>query len=261
MNRISTLVSDAITALELKPSEHRIVSKQDVLRISDLIGKEISDQDAEDCLQYLYKKNSIGPSFKSKYLTTWFCRKFCEKIGENSSTFRSFESVPSRQPISMQRPVKVPNNKTNNPIKDACNNLTEYLDSLDEETVASPDDPIIKKLVKDVLEQFERKPKAREALQKAYELVEESYRSEQAKKGEASSNVSRDRLKRTKDQRIQKLQRDVDFMMKNQSSSNAGSAMYFLLNPSWTTKSPQPPTLLKPAHNKRLKELLQNSVT
>ena len=261
MSRISTLVVDAINALELKPSDIRAVSKLDILRIADLIGKELPEQDAEDCLQYLYKKNSVGSDFKSKYMVAWFCRKYGERLGESPSTFRSIESTPQRQPISIHRPVKIPNNKSNNPIKDACNNLTEYLDALDEESVASPDDPIIKRLVQEVLVQFERKPKAKEALQRAYELVEETYRSEQAKKGEVSSNLSKERLKSTKERRVQKLQKDVDFMMKNQSSSNAGSAMYFLLNPSWTSKSPPPPTLLKPAHNKRLKELLQNPIS
>ena len=261
MNRISTLVSDAITALELKPSKVRAISKLDVMRVADLIGKELSEQDADECLQYLYNKNAVDTGFKNKYMITWFCRHFGEKLVESPSTFRSVDTTPQRQTISMQRPVKIPNNKTNNPIKDACNNLTDYLDSFDDENVASPDDPMVKRLIQDVLIQFERKPRAKEALQKAYELVEETYRNEQAKKGEASAIVSKERLKNTKEQRVQKLQRDVDFMMKNQSSSNAGSAMYFLLNPSWNSKSPQPPSLLKPSHNKRLKELLQNPIT
>lgn len=260
MSRLVNLISDAVIALELKPSDIRTISKLDILRIADLIGKEISDQDAEDCLQYLYRKKAVGTNFKTKYLITWFSRKFGERIAESPPTLRSIDSTSQRPIISMHRSIKIPNNKTNNPIKDACNNLTEYLEGLEEEIIASPDDPIIKKLVQDVLLQFERKPKAKEALQKAYELVEETYRSEQAKKGEASANVSKERLKKTRDQRIQKLQRDVDFMMKNQSTSNAGSAMYFLLNPSWSSKSPQPPTLLKPSHNKRLKELLQNPI-
>lgn len=261
MNRISTLVSDAIGALELKPSDIRTLSKLDILRISDLIGKDLTEAEAEDCLQYLYKKKAVGSGFKNKYLITWFCRKYGEKPVESPSTYRSIESTPRRQTISLHKPGKIPHNKSNNPIKDACNNLTDYLDSLDEDFIASPEDPVIKKLVQEVLSQFEHKPKAKEALQKAYELVEETYRSDQAKKGEVSANISKERLKSTKERRVQKLQRDVDFMMKNQSSSNAGSAMYFLLNPSWSSKSPPPPTLLKASHNKRLKELLQNPIS
>jgi hypothetical protein len=260
MNRISTLVLDAINALELKPYKIENVSKQDILRIADLIGRELSEQDTKDCLDYLEKKNAVNENFKNKYLVNWFCRRFGEKNYESPLTFRSVESTPQRHVVSMQKPVKVPKNRTNNPIKDACNNLTDYLDSLGEATVANPDDPVIKKLVQDVLAQFEKRPKAKDALQKAYELVEETYRNEQAKKGEASANVSKDRLKKTKEHRLEKLQKDIDFMMKNQSSSNSGSAMYFLLNPSWSSKSPQPPSLLKPSHNKRLKELLQNPI-
>lgn len=259
MNRISTLVSDAVHALELKPSDIRTVSKLDILRIADLIGKELSDQEAEDCLQFLYKKKSVGSNFNQKYLISWFCDKFGENRSESPNGLRSVEARRDRT-SPVQRLFKVPCNKTSNPIKDACNNLTEYLENFDEENAASPDDPVIKRLVNEVLLQFEKKPKAKEALQKAYELVEETYRTEQAKKGEASANISKDRLKKTRELRVQKLQKDVDFMMKNQNTSNAGSAMFFLLNPSWSSKSPQPPTLLKPSHNKRLKELLQNPV-
>ena len=256
---MSSLVADAIQALELKPSDIRTVSKLDILRIADLIGKELSEAEAEDCLQYLYKKKSVGSTFNPKYLVSWFARKFNDKRSASPSQFRSIETKQTPSPPPM-RSFKIPNNKTSNPIKDACNNLTEYLENFEDESLASPDDPIIKKLINDVLLQFERKPKAKDALQKAYELVEETYRTEQAKKGEAFASVSKDRLKKTRELRVQKLQKDVDFMMKNQNSSNAGSAMYFLLNPSWSSKSPQPPSLLKPNHNKRLKELLQNPV-
>lgn len=259
MNRISTLVTDAVHALELKPSDIRTVSKLDILRISDLIGKELTDLEAEDCLQFLYKKKSVGSNFDRKFLISWFCEKFGENRSESPAGVRSVETRQMRiSPV--QKQFRLPNNKTSNPIKDACNNLTEYLENFDDENIASPEDPVIKRLVNDVLLQFEKKPKAKDALQKAYELVEETYRTEQAKKGEASANVSKDRLKKTRELRVQKLQKDVDFMMKNQNSSNAGSAMYFLLNPSWSSKSPPPPTLLKPSHNKRLKELLQNPV-
>jgi hypothetical protein len=257
---MSSLVSDAIQALELKPSDIRTVSKLDIIRVADLIGKELSDNEAEECLQYLYRKKSVGSNFNSKYLIQWFMRKFNDRRSPSPAISKQSEVKSSRQ-SPPTRQFKLPNNKTSNPIKDACNNLTEYLENFDEENQASPEDPMIKKLVNDVLLQFERKPKAKEALQKAYELVEETYRSEQAKKGEAFANISKERLKKTRELRVQKLQKDVDFMMKNQNSSNAGSAMYFLLNPSWGSKSPQPPTLLKPNHNKRLKELLQNPVS
>ncbi|CAG9312226.1 unnamed protein product [Blepharisma stoltei] len=255
----SALVSDAISALELNPTDSRTVSKVDIQRIADLIGKEINDEAIEDCLQYLYSKKSIGSGFKSKYLINWFAKHYGEISSSQSPVSYQFQDRQSQVHKSVtNRSPKVPQNNTGNPVKDACNNLIQYLESLeDPDSSFIADDQNIKKLITECLTQFERKPKARQALQKAYELVEENYRSEQAKKGEEFSNLSKIRLQTTKNNRVSKLQKDVDFLMKNQPNSNIGSGIYFLLSPDWNAKPKPPTSLLRPAHNKRLKELLQ----
>lgn len=158
-------------------------------------------------------------------------------FGESTSTFspQSFQSVErqiqTKKPIT-HRSQRVPQNDTGNSVKDACNNLIDYIESLEDPDPAQiSEDQNIKKLISECLIQFERKPKAKQSLQKAYELVEENYRSEQAKKGEEFSNLSKIRLQSTRNNRVSKLQKDVDFLMKNQPNSNIGSGVYFLLSP------------------------------
>ena len=52
MSRISILVLDAINALELKPSDTRPISKIDIQKVADLIGKELTENQIAKCMKY-----------------------------------------------------------------------------------------------------------------------------------------------------------------------------------------------------------------
>ena len=146
---------------------------------------------------------------------------------------------------SLKKSPPVPRNKLKNPVTAACKNLTDYLESLSPDLTDYTEDPNVRKLISECLFEFEKNPKARAALQRAYEMVEENQKSEQAKKGEEFSNLSKMRLQSTKANRIQKLERDVDFLMRNQNSTNAGASLYFLLSPSFDVK-PKKKNILNP---------------
>lgn len=62
------LVNDAISALELKPTDSRTISKVDIQRIADLIGKDLNDEEIDQCLQNLFSKKALGSGFKPKFL-------------------------------------------------------------------------------------------------------------------------------------------------------------------------------------------------
>ena len=275
MSRLQKLITDAIDALDLAPSAKTPATKFDIMRIGTLIGHEVSDDEANDCLMFLLSHKALGARFTSELLTSWWGSKLGygveDALAPFQTTIDSFPSYPqtpkppqnhrkSDAPELVPESTRLRRQKGPKPVKLACSTLLEYLEANKEKGGDIVHDSQFKHLVNECLMIINENPTSKAAFQRAVDSFQDTQRRYQAKVGQEFAHVSRRRLEQTNTVRNEKLTRDVEFLMRNQTSANKGSAVYFLLTPSWKPRRRSPATLLKsPEENKRLQRILNNS--
>lgn len=267
-SNIETLIRDAVNVLDLKPSAKYPLSKYDIHRVADLIGKEITEERATECVNYLLSRRALGSRFRVNYLIEWWTNQ-TEPImqsfdHENRIKVRSHNSKTPRNRSVPARISLPPLRKDLSKLKvtEICQILMDKLDNIEPNpNVALVEDGCIRRLITECIEHLKRNRKAQDYLQQAFELTMEDARKEQGMLGELSSNLSRMRLYMTKKQRREQLEKDVDFLMRNQGNCNIGTALYFLLSPAVEPKPKPKKSVLKPKQAKRLREILENGVS
>lgn len=265
-SNIETLIGDAVRVLDLKPSTKYPLSKYDIQRVADLIGREISEEKAIECVNFLLSRRALGNRFKVSYLVEWWTSQSEPTMSSFDTSRMIGRSNQSKTPRNRSVPIRItlpPLRKdlTKLKIQDICQILMDKLDKLEfDPEVTLVEDAGIRRLVSECIEHIKRSRKSQDYLQKAYDLTQEDSNQEQGMLGELSSNLSRMRLYMTKKQRKEQLEKDVDFLMRNQGNSNIGTALYFLLSPSVEIKSKPKKTVLKPKQAKRVREIMENGV-
>lgn len=267
MSRLEKLIKDAIDALGLSPNAKSPVTKFDIMRIGVLIGYEIGDEEANDCLVYLLSHKALGSRFNSELLTSWWSHKLGmeqdEALAPFQTTVDSFPSYPTTPQVHRpSRPTDTLNHsdfirrhkkqKGPRPVKLACSALIHYLESNPTKTESVINEPQFKHLVNECLMVIKENPAAQAGFQRAVDSYQDTQRKQQAKLGQEFALLSSRRLRETNVVRKEKLAQDVEFLMRNQTSANKGAAVYFLLSPSYKPRR-QSPTLhhFSPESHKR----------
>jgi hypothetical protein len=276
MSRLEKLINDAIEALGMSPTAKSPVTKFDIMRIGVLIGHETGDEEANDCLMFLMSHKALGVRFSGELLTKWWNHKLGleqdEALAPFQTTVDSFPSYPhtpqmvrtSRLPESLNHSAFIQRNKKQKgprPVKLACFSLLQYLDKQSAQGEEIIHDSQFKHLVNECLMIIKENPSAQAGFQKAVDSYQDTQRRQQAKLGQNFAQLSRRRLEQTIVSRNQKLARDVEFLMRNQTSANKGSAVYFRLSPTLKPRRRSPNLLLSnPDENKRVQRILTSNL-
>ena len=276
MSRLEKLITDAIEALDLSPTVRSPVTKFDIMRIGVLIGQEIGDEEANDCLMFLLSHKALGVRFSGELLTRWWNNKLGlgqdEELAPFQTTVDSFPSYPhtpqmmrtARPPEALNHSAFLQRNKRQKgprPVKLACSTLLQYLEKEAGQGEGIVHDSQFKHLVNECLMIIKENSAAQVGFQKAVDSYQDSQRRQQAKAGKDFAHLSSRRLERTNASRNQKLTSDVEFLMRNQTSANKGSAVYFLLSPTVKPKRRSPNFVLAdPEENKRVHRLLDSNL-
>lgn len=246
----SYLISDAIEALELAPSDSNPLSRIDLERIFALIGPSPSEQDSENCFTYLLTRKVLGQRFHIKHLVRWYDKHFSLVERRDSRILKAPPIRTSRTSATKNSSRRIPRNTSSNPVNNVCKDLTDYIEALSTNQPGPLED--LNKLVYDCILQFERHPKARAGLQKAYDNIGKAHTSQHARIGEQSAKESQ---KRVVESRIKRhREQESDPLLRSQQNR---PALYFLLCPS--TVQPQASSLVA-AQQRHLKEVLSNPV-
>ena len=207
-SNIETLIRDAVNVLDLKPSAKYPLSKYDIHRVADLIGREITEERATECVNYLLSKRALGSRFRADCLVEWWTNQIEPMMASFDSGNRTkVRSQNSKTPRNRSVPARIslpPLRKDLSKLKDTeiCQILTDKLDNIEPNpNVALVDDGCIRRLVTECIRHLKGNKKSQDYLQQAFELMMEDTTREQGMLGELSSNLSRMRLYITKKHR------------------------------------------------------------